>query len=194
MGVWGTRRSFATLTDVARHAGVSVTTASKAVNGQRKVSAETRARVLAAARELSFTPNPMAGGLISGRSGTVGLIGYDSYSIQRFILLGAESALSDVDLWVITTDTQGDTGRLQSLIGMMRHRKVDGVLMVGNNNDPTPAVGERLSVRRRQLPACRESRHGRDHRGDHGDAERAPCHWPAGDDLQQVGVPGARSA
>ena len=94
-----------------------MTTASKAINGQNKVSEETRARVLTAARELSFIPNPMARSLISGRSGTVGLIIVDSLA-QRFvvpIMLGAEAALSEIDLSMITTDAHGDTARLRSL-------------------------------------------------------------------------------
>src|SRR4051812_22054750 len=87
-----TSRRAATLTEVARRAGVSLTTASKAINGRNRVSEATRAKVLRAARELSFVPNPMARSLISGRSGTVGLIIKDSLT-QRFmarIMLGAE--------------------------------------------------------------------------------------------------------
>jgi len=69
-----TRRRPATLVEVAKRAGVSLTTASKAINGKNRVSEETRARVMAAAQELSFTPNPIARGLITGRSSTVGVI------------------------------------------------------------------------------------------------------------------------
>ena len=64
-----TRR--ATIRDVAAHAGVSIGTASKALNGQGKLRAETRARVVAAARELGFSPNVLARGLLAGRTYTV---------------------------------------------------------------------------------------------------------------------------
>jgi len=133
---------------VARRAGVSLTTASKAINGQSRVSEATRSRVLQAARELSFVPNPMARSLISGRSGTVGLIIKDSLT-QRFmapIMLGAEAALTEIDLSMITTDARGDAGRLRSLTGMMRQRKVDGVLVIGDNNGSTPSISELLDV------------------------------------------------
>jgi LacI family transcriptional regulator len=135
------RRS-STLTEVASRAGVSLTTASKAINGQARVSEATRARVLKAARELSFTPNPMARSLISGRSGTVGLIVVDSLS-QRFvvpIILGAEAALSEIDLSMILTDARGDAGRLRTLAEGMQRRKVDGVLVIGDNNATTPSL------------------------------------------------------
>ena len=121
---------------------MSLTTASKAINGQNRVSEETRARVLRAARELSFIPNPMARSLISGRSGTVGLIIIDSLS-QRFAvptMLGAEAALSEIDLSMITSDARGDLARLRSLAEMMRQRMVDGLIVVGDNNVLTPSI------------------------------------------------------
>ena len=131
-----------TLTEVARRAGVSLTTASRAINGKSRVSAATRARVLKIARELSFTPNPMARSLISGRSGTIGLIIVDSLA-QRFvvpIMLGAEAALSEIDLSMITTDAGGDVARLHVLAASMRRRKVDGLLVLGDDNMATPSV------------------------------------------------------
>jgi LacI family transcriptional regulator len=137
-------RRASTLTEVARRAGVSLTTASKAINGQNRVSEQTRARVLKAARELSFTPNPMARSLISGRSGTVGLIIVDSLS-QRFVvptMLGAEAALSEINLSMITSDARGDHTRLRSLADMMRQRMVDGLIVVGDNNALTPSIGD----------------------------------------------------
>src|SRR5271170_6070878 len=90
-----TRRRPATLVEVAERAGVSLTTASKAINGKNRVSEETRARVIAAAQELSFTPNPIARGLMTGRTSTVGVIIADSMT-HRFavpVMLGAEAAL-----------------------------------------------------------------------------------------------------
>ena len=143
-----TDRRTATLTDVASAAGVSLTTASKAMNGQARVSAETRARVLRAARKLAYTPNPMARSLISGRSGIVGMIIIDSMS-QRFAvpaMLGAEAALSEVDLSMITADARGDTDRLNALAEMLQKRKVDGLLVVGDNNSPTPPLPSTLSL------------------------------------------------
>lgn len=94
-----TKRRPATLIEVAERAGVSLTTASKAINGRNRVSEATRARVMAAARELSFTPSPIARGLTGGRTSTVGLIVADSMT-HRFavpIMLGAEAALGEID-------------------------------------------------------------------------------------------------
>jgi LacI family transcriptional regulator len=135
-------RRVSTLTEVAHRAGVSLTTASKAINGQSRVSEQTRAKVLKAARELSFRPNPMARSLISGRSGTVGLIIVDSLA-QRFVvptMLGAEAALSEINLSMITSDARGDESRLRWLAEMMRQKMVDGLIIVGDNNTLTPSI------------------------------------------------------
>jgi LacI family transcriptional regulator len=138
----------ATLIEVAKRAGVSLTTASKAINGKDRVSDETRARVVAAARELSFTPNPIARGLTTGRTSTVGLIIADSLS-HRFavpVMLGAEAALSEIDLSMITCDARGDQGRSRELALMLAARKVDGILVIGDNNAVTASVTRDVDV------------------------------------------------
>ncbi|WP_298038236.1 LacI family DNA-binding transcriptional regulator [uncultured Microbacterium sp.] len=65
----------ATISDVAREAGVSISTASVVFSGKAKVSEATRARVIAAAEELGYTgPDPMAASLRRGRSGIVAVV------------------------------------------------------------------------------------------------------------------------
>ena len=64
----------ASMADVARRAGVSVATVSRALHGSPLVSAETAARVVAAAAELSFAISRVASGLASGRLGRIGLL------------------------------------------------------------------------------------------------------------------------
>jgi LacI family transcriptional regulator len=143
-----TKRRPATLIEVAERAGVSLTTASKAINGKNRVSDETRARVIAAAAELSFTPNPIARGLTTGRSSTVGLIIADSMS-HRFavpVMLGAEAALGEINLSMITCDARGDQARSLELARMLAARKVDGVLIVGDNNVVTTSVTRHVGV------------------------------------------------
>src|SRR4051794_37248725 len=62
------------LEDVARRAGVSAATVSRALRGLPRVSAATRERVAEAAAELGYVVSPSASRLASGRTGTVGVV------------------------------------------------------------------------------------------------------------------------
>jgi LacI family transcriptional regulator len=64
----------ATITEVARHAGVGVATVSRVLNGSPAVRDETRGRVLAAIAELSYAPNPAARALSTGRTLSIGVV------------------------------------------------------------------------------------------------------------------------
>lgn len=64
----------ATLKDLSRHLGLSVTQVSRALNGHSDVNEATRDRVREAARQLNYAPNLSARKLATGRSGTVGLV------------------------------------------------------------------------------------------------------------------------
>jgi LacI family transcriptional regulator len=67
-------RTKATLASVARRAGVSIVTASRALNAHPLVAKATRDRILAAQAELGYTPNLLARGLVQNRTATVGVV------------------------------------------------------------------------------------------------------------------------
>jgi LacI family transcriptional regulator len=141
----GFRRT--TLSDVARLAGVSVATASKALNGRAQVRAETRERVLSAAEQLSFTPNPLAQGLLAGRSGTVGLVTHDlegRFSIPT--MMGAEDYFGSDEVSVLLCDARGDAIRERHHVQALLGRRVDGLIVVGARPDPRPSLGRDLPV------------------------------------------------
>jgi len=136
-----------TLRDVAKLAGVSIATASKALNGQPQVRAETRARVIEAAEQLSFSPNTLAQGLITQRSGTVGLLTSDlegRFSIP--ILMGAEDAFGSDRTSVFLCDARGDTIRERHHLRALLSRRVDGLIVVGARPDARPSLGRDLPV------------------------------------------------
>jgi LacI family transcriptional regulator len=136
-----------TIRDVAAMAGVSIGTASKALNGQGKLRAETRDRVAAAARELGFAPNMLARGLLAGRTYTVGVITTDSFG--RFsipVMLGAEDALGVGQISVFMCDTRDDPDRERRYLDMLLSRQVDGLIVAGRRIEPRPSVGVGLGV------------------------------------------------
>ena len=90
------RQSTRTIRDVARLAGVSIGTASKALNASGRLSAETRARVLRVAGEIGYRPNDLAQSLHRARSMTVGILSNDSFGRFTFPIVEAlERSLSD---------------------------------------------------------------------------------------------------
>jgi LacI family transcriptional regulator len=136
-----------TIADVAALAGVSIGTVSKALNGRGQLRQETRDRVLAAAEQLGFRPSPLARGLLSGRSYTVGLITTDSFG--RFtipVMLGAEDALGQGQMSVLLCDGRGDPIREQHYVRTLLSRKVDGIIVTGRRTDPRPPIASGLPV------------------------------------------------
>lgn len=136
-----------TLLDVARLAAVSVSTASKALNGRSDVSEKTRRRVQAAAEEVNFVPNTVARSLLSGRTGTVGLITHDfegRFSIP--LLMGAEDAFGLNKVSVLLCDARGDAIRERYHLGVLMERRVDGLIIVGARTDVRPSLGRDIPV------------------------------------------------
>lgn len=136
------------LEDVARLAGVSKSTASKALNNRDHVNAETRRRVLAAAERLAFQPSAVARHLTAGRTSTVGVLTNDLEG--RFVLpiiAGAEDALGAGRLSVILCDARGDAIRERQHLATLLERRIDGLLIIGGNRtDPRPPIGRNLPV------------------------------------------------
>jgi LacI family transcriptional regulator len=143
----GNGRKVATLADVARLAGVSTATASKALNGRDEVREETRRIVVSAAEQLQFSPNVLARHLLSGRSGTIGLVTNDlegRFSIP--VLMGAEDAAGTGRMSVLLCDARGDALRERHHIQALLGRRVDGLIIVGARTDPRPSLGRDLPV------------------------------------------------
>lgn len=136
-----------TLSDVAKAAGVSLATASKALNGRSDVSETTRQRVLAVAAELHFAPNVLAKNLVEGRSRTVGLVTHDlegRFSIP--VLMGAEDAAGVGQMSVLLCDARGDAIRERYHVRALLGRRVDGLIVVGARPDPRPSLGPEVPV------------------------------------------------
>ncbi|GIF69131.1 alanine racemase [Asanoa ishikariensis] len=121
-----------TLQDVARHAGVSRTTASFVLTGRRdmRISVDAEQRVLRAARELSYRPNLMARGLRTRTTHTIGLIS-DTVTTEPFagdIVRGAVNAALRHDNLLVIGETSGDRGVEERVVQDMLDRGVDGFL------------------------------------------------------------------
>ncbi|UQU62919.1 LacI family transcriptional regulator [Couchioplanes caeruleus] len=141
------RQRVATIRDVAALAGVSVGTASKALNGRGSLRADTVARVRRAAEQLDFRPNAAARSLHAGRTYTVGMITTDI--IGRFsipLLIGVEGTLGAGQISVLLCDARDDAIREQHHLRVLLSRRVDGVVVTGRRAGSRPSVSTGLGV------------------------------------------------
>jgi len=118
--------------DVAAAAAVSVTTVSHILNEVegKRISPETRQRVLEAAARLGYAPNDLARGLRLQRSNTIGFVS-DEIATTPFagrIILGAQEAAAQRGLVLLMVNTGGDAALERREIDLLLQRQVDGVL------------------------------------------------------------------
>jgi LacI family transcriptional regulator len=120
-----------TLRDVAARAGVHAGTASRALNPETRalVNAQTVQRVLKAADALGYQPNPIARGLKTNRSMTVGVVIPDlTNPLFPPIVRGIEDVLTPAGYSPLLINTDNNAEREAQLVASLRSRQVDGFL------------------------------------------------------------------
>lgn len=122
----------ATIEDVARKAGVSVATVSRALRGMPHVSPVTRARVRQIAAELDYQANPHAARLAARRSGTIGVaLPILNSWFYGTILAGIETAVSEdhLDLHLVIVDGFEALERFAAAVPSLG-KQVDGLVVI----------------------------------------------------------------
>ena len=119
----------AKITDVARAAGVSVTTVSHTLSGRRPVGEEVRGRVLRAIRELNYRPNYFAGAMKQNRTGLVGILVDQCRNAATGILLeGMEQELGSRGYEIVLGIAGLDRAKGTRLLEKFASGMVDGVI------------------------------------------------------------------
>lgn len=130
-----------TIKDIAREAGVSVTTVSRALNGYSDVNEKTRNRIKEIANELNYSPNALARSLVTNKTKTIGLLvsGMKKESIKdNFtyeILCGINDMSAEIGYDLIFFSTNSTMQKEKSYAQLCRERKVDGVIIQGIKTD-----------------------------------------------------------
>jgi LacI family transcriptional regulator len=120
----------ARMKDIAQKLGVSVVTVSKALRGFPGPSEETRARVLAIAKEMNYGPNLAARGLVSGRTFSVGLIIPDlAHPFFAQIAKSISAVLHARGYSLIVSSSEEDPEIEKKAIQQLVARSVDGLLI-----------------------------------------------------------------
>jgi DNA-binding LacI/PurR family transcriptional regulator len=131
-----------TIRDVARAAGVSVATASRALNGLDIVNAETRDRILAVMEELGFSPSPAARRLSLGRTLTVGVVvSFLTRPQAAERLRGVDAVLGDSEFDLVIYNVESVQKRDHYLGSLASSQRTDGLIVMS-----LPPVSEAASA------------------------------------------------
>jgi LacI family transcriptional regulator len=135
------REATPTIRDVARLAGVSIGTASKALNANGRLSLETREKVLRVARELGYRPNDLAQSLHRAKSMTVGILSNDSFGRFTFPIVEAlEDRLADQGIAVFMCNATDDPARERRHLDQLLGKRIDGLVVTARRSDKRPSI------------------------------------------------------
>ncbi len=125
-----------TLRDLARRAGVSMNTVSRALNNKPDVSARTRQRVLRLARRLGYTPNSLAQGLRVRRTGAIGVVVADiANPFFAAVVKGIDEVAHAAGYSIVLCTTDEEYAREEEAIDLLLRKRVDGLLLAPCQTD-----------------------------------------------------------
>src|SRR4030066_91824 len=119
-----------TIKDIARHAGVSHTTVSRALHNSSLISTQTTERIQEIASELGYNPSVAARSLKTNRSQVLGVIVShiaDPYFSE--ILQGIDDVAQDNGYSLFIASAQHNPAREDAIVQTMREHRVDGVIL-----------------------------------------------------------------
>lgn len=138
-----------TIHDIAKMAGVSISTVSRVLNDNKAVRETSRLAVLDAVKELNYQPNIFASGLAGGKSKTIGIITqYISSPFFDTILRGILDEMMGGDYHPLFADGQWQESRERRSVEMFFDRRVDGLIILGGvlPEDELAAIAKRMPL------------------------------------------------
>ena len=125
-----------TIADVAREAGVSPMTVSRVINNKEDVSVRTRQRVLAVIDRLDYRPSGIARGLVTRRTGTLGLVVPDvANPFFSDLVRGVEHVAYAQGYNVFLCNTEEDPQRELTVLESLEEKRVDGLVLCSSRLD-----------------------------------------------------------
>lgn len=137
----------ATLKDVAREAGVTVTTVSRVINNRGYISEQTRKSVFDVMKKLNYQPNELARSLSIKRTNTIGVIvPHIVHPYFAKLISNIESAAAKYKYKIILCNTKGETEKEKEYIEMCKSNRVSGIVMCSRNVDAKEIVSMDIPV------------------------------------------------
>ncbi|MEC0229571.1 LacI family DNA-binding transcriptional regulator [Paenibacillus alba] len=140
-----------TIYEIAKHAGVSISTVSKALNGYADISPKTRAKIQEIIKELKYQPNATARGLATKRSYMIGAFFQDDLNYGFFhpflhtLLENFKDAVGRNGYDIVFFTNTVAHGGPDDYEARAKHRNVDGILLLGIHKDDPKLVSLQAS-------------------------------------------------
>ena len=129
-------RKNVTIKDVAKRAGVAISTVSRVLNGLDKVSEKTQKKVRDAVEELGYVQNALAVSMVTGQTKTILMAVPDfTNDFNAAVIQGAEEALKARGYTMLIISTKDYTEEDYQLLHRRFSALVDGVLVIPSNPD-----------------------------------------------------------
>ncbi|TZE83185.1 LacI family DNA-binding transcriptional regulator [Calorimonas adulescens] len=120
-----------TIKDVAKRAGVSISTVSRVINDSKPVSDEAKQRVLDAIKETGYRPNQLARGLVLRKSNIIGMIIPDiANPYYAAIVEGAEEIANMYGYTLLLCNTHGELDKEIEYLNLMADKQADGLVFM----------------------------------------------------------------
>ncbi|MGL4797153.1 MAG: LacI family DNA-binding transcriptional regulator [Paraclostridium sp.] len=120
-----------TIKDVAKKAGVSISTVSRVINDSKPVTDEVKQKVLDVIKETGYVPNPLARSLVTKKSQLIGVIVPEvSDSFVSELLNGIEEVAKMYDYDILLANTYSDKEQELKSINLLRAKQVEGIVMM----------------------------------------------------------------
>jgi len=138
-----------TISDIARIAGVSLATVSRALNNKPRISTVTRDKILEIASRNGYNPNPLARGLSRGRTNNIGLVVIDiTNPFYSPIIQAVEKRAEEEGYNLLVVNSQHSSAREEKYINSLVQQRVSGII-VSPVQDPRKYLG---MLKKRKIP------------------------------------------
>src|SRR6266699_1710774 len=120
--------------DIAKKAGVSPSTVSRALEDHPRIGATTRKRIQELAREMDYVPSTVAKSLAANKTWTIGMVlATISDPFMGRVIEGVEQAAIEAGFNVFISTSQNDRQREIAAIKMLQKRRVDGIIVIASH-------------------------------------------------------------
>jgi DNA-binding LacI/PurR family transcriptional regulator len=121
------------ITDIAKAAGVSASTVSRALQDHPRISPQKRATIRALAAEMGYQPSQIARSLVTGRTRTLGIVITDvTDPFVAEVLKGAEHAGREAGYSILFATSGRDPGQELVAARLLLGRQVDGMIVISS--------------------------------------------------------------